>query len=507
MMFVFALLIIVSLFSLKLANRLNLPILLVFLLAGLIAGSDVLNLIYFDDMLLTQQIANLALIFVIFYAGFGLRREAIKGIMAPSLILATAGVAGTALLIGLFVRLFLRFGWLESFLIGSIISSTDALAVVNAVRSAPIRSRVSNTLVFESAANDPAAIIMTVFFMGLLQAGDGGSIWIMVLKLVYQIAAGIGLGLGAGLAGRLMFKALKSESRGSYHILMIGVILLAFGSASLARANGIIAVFFCGIFLGNARFPFKKGVDSFLDGIASFANTGLFLLLGLLAFPRQLPQVLGKSVAIAFFTFLAARSLVTFMVTPFFKYKFRESLFIAFAGIKGAVPVVLATYPAAAALDDGHLIFNIVFVVVLVSLLFQGTLMKPVSRLLGLAEPKAPPPEHSFELLSVNECSVDIFEHKVGPGSRYAGKLLSELELPDTVSVTSVIRGSRIIIPRGRTRLAEGDTLYILATEEEYARLAQLETPPQGPVIPAGTEPAPAPEGQVDPDDGAPSQG
>jgi cell volume regulation protein A len=471
MLLIFGALLIVSLFSLKLTDRLNMPILLVFLIIGFLAGSDVLNLVAFDDMYLCQQIANVALIFIIFDSGFNLKRETVRNIMAPSLILATAGVVATAALIGLFVHFAFKMQLARAFLIGSIISSTDASAVLAAIRKSPVRPRVANTLVFESAANDPIAIILTIFFINIIKFGSGGNVFILMLKLCWQLGGGALVGVACGWAGVWLFKRLKPENRGFYYILIIGICLFSYGLADLLHANGIISVFFCGILMGNTRFAYKRGVSGFLGGISAFANISLFLLLGLLAFPKQLPPVLNMSLAIALFTIFAARTVVIACVAPFFKYSFREGVFLCFAGIKGAVPIVLSTYPAAYGLDPSHSIFNVVFVIVLISLGLQGTMVSPVSRWLKLDMPPERKSEHSFELLSVDDSSIDIYERAVGEGSRYVGKKLMDLGLPEEVSVTAVIREGKILIPRGKTKILKGDILYILATEEQYQRL------------------------------------
>jgi potassium/hydrogen antiporter len=472
MLLVFAVLLIVSIFSLKLTNRLNIPILLVFLLVGLLAGSDILNLVAFDDMALCQQIANVALIFIIYESGFNLKRATVRAVMAPSLLLASLGVVATAALVGLFIHLAFKLDLARAFLIGSIVSSTDASAVIAGLRKSPVRPRLANTLTFESAANDPAAIILTLFFINLIQVGSGGNIWFLAARLVWQLAGGMGIGLLCGFTGVRLFRRLNPESRGFYYILIIGICLFSYGLADLARANGIISVFFCGILMGNSRFAYKRGVASFLEGISSFANISLFLLLGLLAFPRQLPAVLGMSLGIALFTIFAARSLVVAAVTSFFGYSLREKLFLCFAGIKGAVPIVLATYPAAFGLDKEHTIFNVVFVIVLISLALQGSLVGPLARWLKLDVPPDRPPDHSFELLSVRDSSIDIFKRKIEAGSASVGKRIMELGLPEAVSVTAVIREGKIIIPRGKTLIQRGDIIYVLATEEQYQSLA-----------------------------------
>lgn len=471
MLFVFSILLIVSLFSLKFASRFNIPVLIVFLLVGIVAGSDILNIIYFDNMELTKQVANIALIFIIFESGFQLKKDQVKNILAPSLILATAGVLATAFIIGIFVHMVLKLDLLYSMLIGSIISSTDASAVINALRSSPVSRRVGDTLEFESAANDPAAIILTVFFIQFIKAGTGASAGFLLMNLIWQLSGGIIIGVLCSYAGVFLFKKLKPDNRGYYYILMIGLCLFTYGFADIIRANGIISVFFCGIFMGNSRFSYKTGVMGFLGGISAFANIVIYLLLGLLVFPKQLPAVWQESLIIALFTIFIARAVVVFSVAPFFRYKFREMLFLCFGGIKGVVPIVLSTYPSAYGLDENKMIFDTVFFIVLISLLVQGVLMKPVAKYLKLNVPPEKRPEHSFELLSMNDSEADIYEFKAGSITGYIDKELKDLKFPEGVSVTAVIRDGKIIIPNGATRIISGDILYILATEEQYSRI------------------------------------
>ncbi|HPY01061.1 MAG TPA: cation:proton antiporter, partial [Candidatus Marinimicrobia bacterium] len=285
-----AILLIAAIYSTKITSKFGVPVLLLFLGIGMLCGSDVLNLIYFDNAVLAQKVANIFLIFILFEGGFHTRREIVQSVFGPALTLATFGIALTAGILGLLIHFIMGLDLLYSLLIGSIISSTDAAAVFMIMRQRAIKKRVSLTLEVESATNDPMAIMLTLVFIQII-TGHPQNIGLFILNLIWQFGGGIVVSWLISKIGAFLFNNLKVENRGYYHVLSIAVCLLAYGSAEVIKANGIIAVFFAGYWLGNTDFAYRKGVGNFIEGISTFSNIAIFLLLGVLVFPKSLLSV------------------------------------------------------------------------------------------------------------------------------------------------------------------------------------------------------------------------
>lgn len=468
--FLIALLLIAATYATKLTSKLGIPVLLLFLGSGMIIGSDALNLIYFDDAILAQKITNIALIFIIFEGGFRTRREALRFVFGPALTLATFGIVLTAATLGLLIYYVTSFSLLYSFLIGCIISSTDAAAVFTIFRQQSVKKHVSTTLEVESATNDPMAILLTVVTIQII-TGQTKNVPLFLINLAWQLGGGIGIGWIIGKIGSQLFDKLEVENRGYYHVMSIAVSLLAFGFADSIHSNGIIAVFFAGYWLGNSDFVYRRGVGSFIEGISTFSNMALFLLLGVLVFPKSLIPVWKEGLLITLLMIFAARPIVIFVCTWPFKFRFKEKLFIIWGGIKGAVPIVLATYPAAYGIDKNHHIFNIVFFAVFLSCLLQGTTMRWVATKLRLSMPARPKAMHSIELITMRKSDFDVFEIQIPDTSRIDGKKIRELTLPPAALIISIIRENRIIPAKGDTVLKKQDIVFVLATSKEINRI------------------------------------
>ena len=372
---IFGLLIVAGTFASKISNKFGLPVLLVFLLIGMLAGTDGLNLIQLDDYAMTRDVANIALLFILFDSGFNTKKDNLKKYAGPSITLATLGVAVTAVALGLLLHLLLRLELLYSLLIGAIISSTDAAAVMNIMRERPVKEHVSSTLEIESAANDPMAILLTTFMVNMVLQGGipaPAEFGVLVVQLLWQFGGGI---LVAAVLSRVaiwLFNRFRCVNQSMYYVLYVGTLLSIFGVADLIKANGTIAVFFAGFWMGNSKFVFKRGLSHFISGISTFANMVVFLLLGLLVVPKSMVSVWGSGLILAAALIFVARPLTVWLCTSFFKFSTKDRLFISWGGLKGAVPIILATYPAAAGLDGDGMIFNIVFFVVALSCLLQG---------------------------------------------------------------------------------------------------------------------------------------
>lgn len=472
LLFIVAVLIIASVYSTKISARFGAPLLIAFLGIGMLVGSDALNLIYFDDAGLTRRVADVLLIFIIFEGGFQTKRRAFKSVMGPAVTLATVGVLATALVLGALIHLLTRLPLTYSLLMGSIISSTDAAAVLMITRQSPIKERVSTTLEVESAANDPMAILLTVAFVDLLAGGSANPL-LFVGKLFWQFGGGVAVGWALGFAGRFLFDRLESENRGFYYVLGIGVPLLGYGAASLIGANGIIAVFFGGYWLGNSEFAFKRGIGAFLGGVSAFCNVGIFLMLGLLVFPSHFAEVWKEGVLIALLVMFVARPAALFLCTLPFAYSTKERIFMVWGGIKGAVPIVLATYPASSGLDPDGRVFNAVFFAVLLTCLLQGSTLGALARLFRLNVPSRPPKPYSVELYATKRSDIDLFEIHLESGGAAEGREIQDLGLPSRALISSIARGQEIVFPKGHTVLRADDALFVLAPIAEIEEITK----------------------------------
>ncbi|NLK46984.1 MAG: potassium/proton antiporter [Treponema sp.] len=462
MILFFSFLMILAILSTKLSSKLGLPLLIGYILIGVIAGSDVLNLFYFDNAELTKKITDILLIFIIFDGGFNVSRKAFKSVAGPALTLATLGVALTAGVLGLLIHLIFKFDLVYSFIISSIISSTDAAAVFMITKANPIKSNLATTLNVESAANDPMAIILTITFIQIA-TGYFSSPILAVAKLLWQFVGGVCVGFVCYKISCFMFNKLNSDSRGNYSVLLLGCILFAYGVSDLVGANGIISVFFMGYWLGNSQFPAKKSATSFLDSVSIIFNMALFILLGLLSFPHRFVNIWKDALIIVAIMMFVARPVALFISTIPFKYTPKEKIFLMWGGIKGAVPIVLATYPLAAGIDGDGFIFDTIFFAVFFSCLIQGTTLGPLSKLFKLTEKRKVDSSHTIELHSLKSSEIDMFEINVEEESININKKISELNFDKDVLITSIVRDDQIIFPKGNTRLKENDILFILA--------------------------------------------
>ncbi|MDY0132155.1 MAG: potassium/proton antiporter [Desulforegulaceae bacterium] len=466
MVIFFSALIILSILSTKISAKYGIPLLIIFIIIGIVVGSDVLNLFYFDDAVLTKRIADILLVFIIFGGGFQVSKNSFKSVAGPALTLATLGVGLTALVLGLFIHFAFKINFIHSMMIASIISSTDAAAVLMLTKQNPIKSRISTTLNVESAANDPMAILLTMTFIQIM-IGEIQSPTIAALHLIWQFLGGAGVGFAVYKISVFLYDHLKSENRGNYNVLLIGVILLAYGLSELAKANGIIAVFFMGYWLGNSDFIAKRGVSNFLESISTMCNLSLFLMLGLLAFPSKFIHIWKEGVIIALIMIFIARPVAIFLCTIPFKYSIKEKLFLGWGGIKGAVPIVLATYPSAYNLDENGIVFDIIFFAVFLSCIIQGSTLGILSKIFKLAEKPLPTSPYTVELHSITKSDIDMFEIHIVEDAPSANIKIADLNLGAEALITSIVRDDKIIMPKGNVKLKSHDIIYLLAHSAE----------------------------------------
>ncbi len=446
-------------------RKFNIPLIILALALGIIFGSDVTGLIDFDNAVLTQEIADIALIFILFAGGYGVRRDDFKPIIVPTTLLATVGVLITMIVSTCFFYLISGWTFMNSIMVSAIISSTDAAAVFSILRSRPIQKKVSSITEIESAANDPMAIISTTLIISIA-AGTSSFSGKFILLFLWQLAGGVLMGVLIGNIGKVLLRKLKDIDEGYYYLFLIAIILASYSVASLINVSGMLSAFFAGFILGNNKLPIKSKISSFVSTLSFIANTGLFILLGLLVFPKTFGEIWFLGLAMFLIITFIARPVAVLLCTPFMKINFKEKAFLSWSGIRGSVPIVLATYPLAAGLDPEKHIFSIVFFAVILSIVFQGTTIGKLAEILKLNTKEAPKPEHSMELVTIHETNYDLVELFID-SERYAGSCkVSALELPPECTITLITRKDKIIAPRGNTDIKPGDIITLLMEEQ-----------------------------------------
>jgi cell volume regulation protein A len=460
-------------FVAALLDRWSVPVILISLGAGIIFGSDVLGLWEFSDFNQAKQVANLALMFILFQGGFGTKSENFRQVALPAGGLATWGVlltAGASFLIlwGVF-----RWPFDMALLLSAIVSSTDAAATFSILRRQSLPSNLSSSLEIESAANDPMAILLTVTAIDALTLGQVNG-FMLVGSFVWKFAGGIVLGAVMGKAAVWMFNRLGPEDRGHYYVLSLSVVPLIYGLTDLTRASGMLAVFIAGYVMGNSSFVHRAGVANFFSAVSTIADMSMFVLLGLLVSPRQWSGVWIMGVLLFLVLTFVARPIAVYLGTLGMGISRKAHILMAWAGLRGSVPIILATYPMAAGMEIGQDIFNIVFFTVLLSVLIQGSTLGFVGRRLGLTEPGRPKPLYNLELITMSKSDMDLIVVDL-PGPQGApGPRIQDLNLPPGAVITLITRGPEVIAPRGPTRLEGWDQVTVLAhvTDEAAVREA-----------------------------------
>ncbi len=457
-----AVILILIVLTARLANKLSLPLILISLALGILFGSDVLGLVYFDDAVFAKQIADTALIFILFVGGFGTKKENLRLVMAPALILASLGVIITAIITGVSLSFFLSYSFSIALLLGAIIASTDAAAVFSILRTRSLPVRLTALTEIESATNDPMAILLTTFMIQFLTSRVISPFQIG-LSFLWQLTGGILIGILIGKIGCFLFVRTKANDKGYFYILIFGIVLLSFGLADILRASGMLSAFFAGYVMGNNAFPFKRNVKTFLDALSTIGNVTIFVLLGLLVFPKEFSAIWFQGIVLFLILTFVARPITVFLLTAFSKkISKRERLFLSWGGLRGAVPVVLATYPAAANMANASDIFNVVFFAVTLSIIVQGLSLSKMADLLKLTIKATPKPDQVMELVTIHESELELYELHIDNDKYLGNATISSFNLPSDTTISMINRKEKIIAPKGSTVVFPGDTLFIL---------------------------------------------
>ena len=464
----FAALVVVGVVFSKAFERVGVPVALLFLGIGMLAGSEGIGGIAFDDYRLAFRLGTAALVLILFDGGLNTPVESVKRVYGPAAVLATAGVAGVAALTAVGAKL-LGFPWPLALLLGAIVSSTDAAAVFTALRNAGIglRRRVGSTLEVESGLNDPMAVILTVAITGTLVRGETPHLPRLALQVVQELAIGGVAGWAIGRAGRATLTWLRLRALGLYPVMTLGVALLSFGGATMLHGSGFLAVYVTGVVLGNGQVPYRTGVFRTHDAMAWLSQVVMFLVFGLLVFPRQLPSVALTGLLLSLVLVFVARPAIVALCLAPFGYRPREFGYIGWMGLRGAVPIVLAIYPVLAGAPGAMQVFNIVFFVVVINSLLPGATVAWTTRLFDMEADEPPKPHALLELESMSPLKGELMTFYVDEELAVAGAPLSDVPFPDGAAAALIIRGDEMIPPKGTTVLMPGDHIYVFARPED----------------------------------------
>jgi len=455
--FLFSTLLVIAVITTKFSSRLGVPSLVFFVAVGMVLS----QFIYYDNTQLTQLFGILALIIILFEGGLQTKWTNMKKVIAPSAVLATFGVLITTVVIGVLAKYILGLSWLEGILFGAIVGSTDAAAVFAVLGNKNIKSKLTSTLEAESGTNDPMAIFLTVSLIALIQEPNT-SLLSLVLNFFWQMGLGLVMGIVFGKISVWIINKINLDSSGLYPVLSMAMAILTYSSTAMLQGSGLLAVYVMAVLVGNSDLTYRHSIFRFNEGFAWMMQILMFILLGLLVFPNQLLSIIWQGLGLSLLLMLVARPIGVFASMLWMKFSLKEISFISWAGLRGAVPIVLATYPMMAGMENSQLIFNVVFFVVLTSALVQGSTISLLAEKLGLVGGKKPTAPHTLELVSIGKTNSEIVEIDVEADSVIAGKEIRHAELPVEALVTAIIRKDKIITPKGHTRLEAGDILYVL---------------------------------------------
>src|SRR5690625_112507 len=462
LLFIVGVLALLGIASSKFSNRLGMPVLVLFLVVGMLAGSEGIGGLAFDNYALANILTSIALALILFDGGLRTEMASIKAVWKPPLVLAALGVLITALITGTAAAWLLGVPLLTGILLGGIVGSTDAAAVFAALRTSSVKlpDQLASTLEVESASNDPMAIFLTIGVIQII-TGEASSAASLIPFFLIQFSIGALGGITVGLLGVWVINRINLETAGLYPVLATAVGILSFGITDVLGGSGFLAIYITGVVVGNGNIVFKRGIFIFNDAMAWLSQILLFVILGLLVFPSQLLSVAVDGLLISVVLIFVARPVAVVVSVLFFGFKAKELLYLSWVGLKGAVPITLATFPLMAGIEGAALLFNVVFFSVLLSALTQGWSIPAVARYLGLAEPLPPEPPLSVEINSLRHVDGEVVEYIVAPSARVAGQALRDLALPDGVTITLVVRDFNVIVPRGATRLLKGDHVFV----------------------------------------------
>jgi len=460
-------------------HRFGIPVVFLFLGMGMLAGSEGFGRIAFSDYSMAFQFGTAALVLILLGGGLTTSLRQVRGAIFPAVVLATVGVGLTAAMVAWFGT-FLGLERSEAILLGAVVSSTDAAAVFAVLRGAGtrLRPRVESTLEIESGINDPMAIILTVAATSIF-AGESPALTALAVDLPMQLVVGLCAGLAIGLAARTAMRRLPLPTAGLYPVLTLGMGLFAFGATTLCHGSGFLAVYVAAVVLGNGVLPYRAGLERIHDALGWLSQVVMFLMLGLLVFPSQLGPVMREGFLIALFLSFFARPIaVTICLLPF-GFKPMEIAFIGWAGLRGAVPIVLAIYPLLAEVPGALRVFNIIFFVVVMSAVAPGITLRPLARMMKMLSDSPPAPPAILEVNSTKLLSGELVSFFITDALAVCNARLSDIPFPNQAAATMIIRGGDLVAARGSTVLLPCDHVYVFCRYEDRPFMELLFGKPQ----------------------------
>jgi len=470
-MVVVAAFLLVCVFASKISSKLGIPALVLFIGVGMLAGSDGPGGIHFDDMSLVKVLGTIALAFILFAGGLDSTISAIKPVFKRGLSLATIGVLVTAGVVGVFAYYFLNVPPLVAMLLGAVVSSTDAAAVFGVMRNAGVRLKhqITPLLEFESGTNDPVAVFLVIGLTDLI-IDPSATMVSKLLGLLIEMPIGAAVGFVAGYGAVAIINRLRLEYHGLYPVITVATVCLAFGAAHFAMGNPFLSVYVAGVTMGSRNFVHRLNLIQFHDAIAWLTQIVMFVLLGLLVFPSELIQVAVPGLLLSLVLIFLARPVAVFISLLGSRMQKRTKFFVSWAGLRGAVPIILATFPALEGVPEAPLIFNVVFFIVVSSVLIQGTMIKRMAHWLSVAAPESEPDD------TRSRAHGDLLEIRLGADSPSINKQVVTLGMPSTALIVLLKRDEQSYIPQGSTVLREGDLLLIATRREDQDDLKTLFT-------------------------------
>lgn len=455
------------------ARRARVPGLVLFLVLGIVVGPSGLEVVDGVSLEMAQTVGVIALALILFEGGLASGWKEIQPVFGVSISLATIGTLLTAVITGLGTALFLEYSTLQAMLIGGIVASTDGAAVFALLRGSTLKKRLARTLEGEAGLNDPVAILLVIGFIDWITLPNYGVLDMAVL-FVEEMAIGAIVGLAIGFIGVSGIRAVGNVTSGLYPVATVAIAASAFGLAQVIHGSGFLAVFIAGLILGSARLPAKRAITDFHDGIAWVSQIAVFLVLGLLFSPSSMKSLWEEALVVTLLLMFVARPVAVYVATLFAKFEFREVALLQWAGMRGAVPIVLATFPLVDGIADSNAIYNIVFFVVLTSAIFQGTTFEWLATRLKLTTTHRAVQPPVIQAGNIRKLGAEFFEFPIRKGDAIAGHVVRELQLPREALVSVIVRGEEALLPRGSTALEVGDRLHILVRGYLVKRIEEL---------------------------------
>ncbi|MBC7888708.1 MAG: potassium/proton antiporter [Ferruginibacter sp.] len=465
-----SILLLISIIAGKTTSKLGVPTLIFFLIVGILAGSEGIGGIHFENAEMAQLIGIVALNFILFSGGLDTNWKVISPVLWKGVMLSTVGVFVTAFSVGLFVHLAFGFSLAEGVLLGAIVSATDAAAVFSILRNKGIglKGYLRPVLELESGSNDPMAYFLTISLTTIVATGnvdfDG-----LVVSFLKEFIIGGAIGYLMGKASVWLINNIRLETEGLYPVLTIALAMLTYSATHFIGGNGFLAIYISAIILGNSNFIHKRSLIRFYDGQAWLMQITLFLTLGLLVFPSHIIPVIGMGLLISAFLIIVARPVGVFISLAFFKSNTRSKIFLSWVGLRGGVPIVFATYPLIRGIEKAEIIFNLVFFISVSSVLLQGTTLAYVAKLLHLDVPSKARRRTDFEI--ADNSKREKVQVEIAPGNTVIGKMVVQLNFPKGALIMTVKRNNEYIIPVGSTRIQADDKLFILAEDKRTVEL------------------------------------